>query len=82
LGSELARAHGCYGPLTLGRLSHDGGDVYRYRMKRTVRGRDELVLTGKELVKKLAVLVPPPRVHLVRFHGVFAPNVLRTFEAA
>jgi hypothetical protein len=48
--------------------------VYRYRMKRTVRGRDELVLMGKELVKKLAVLIPPPRVHLVRFHGVCAPN--------
>lgn len=43
-------------------------------MKRTVGGRDELVMTGKELVRKLAVLVPPPRVHLVRFHGVFAPN--------
>ena len=31
-------------------------------------------MTGKELTKKLAVLVPPPRVHLVRFHGLFAPN--------
>ena len=73
-GIERLCRYGARGPLTLGRLSHDGGDVYRYRMKRTIRGRDELVLTGKELVKKLAVLVPPPRVHLVRFHGVFAPN--------
>jgi len=23
---------------------------------------------------KLAELVPPPRAHLIRFHGVFAPN--------
>ena len=73
-GIERLCRYGARGPLTLGRLSRDGGDVYRYRMKRTVRGRDELVMTGKELVRKLAVLVPPPRVHLVRFHGVFAPN--------
>jgi hypothetical protein len=31
-------------------------------------------MTGKEFIKKLAVLVHPPRVHLVRFHGLFAPN--------
>jgi Putative transposase len=77
-GIERLCRYGARGPLTLGRLSRDGDDVYRYRMKRIVRGRDELVMTGKELVRKLAVLVPPPRVHLVRFHGVFAPNVLRT----
>jgi Putative transposase len=73
-GIERLCRYGARGPLTLGRLSRDGDDVYRYRMKRIVRGRDELVMTGKELVRKLAVLVPPPRVHLVRFHGVFAPN--------
>ncbi|MCC7075253.1 MAG: transposase [Deltaproteobacteria bacterium] len=38
--------YGARGPLTLGGLSRDGGDVYRYRMKRSVRGRDELVMTG------------------------------------
>jgi len=43
-------------------------------MKRAVRGKSELVLTGLELVQKLAVLVPPRRFHGVRFHGVFAPN--------
>ena len=73
-GIERLCRYGARGPLTLGRLSHNGGDIFRYRMKRTVRGRDELVMTGEELVRKLAVLVPPPRVHLVRFHGVFAPN--------
>lgn len=73
-GIERLCRYGARGPLTLGRLSRDADDVYRYRMKRAVRGRCELVMTGKELVRKLAVLVPPPRVHLVRFHGVFAPN--------
>ena len=27
-----------------------------------------------ELLEKLAALVPPPRLHLVRYHGVLAPN--------
>ena len=31
-------------------------------------------MTSLELVEKLAVLVPPPRVNLVRYHGVFAPG--------
>ena len=27
-----------------------------------------------EFIAKLAALVPPPRAHLTRFHGIFAPN--------
>ena len=63
----------CPRPLTLGRLTKDGCDKYRCRMKRTVAGKDELVLTGVELIEKL-LLIAPPRIHVVRFHGVFAPN--------
>ena len=37
-------------------------------------GRTHLVMTGMELLRKLAPLVPPPRFHLLRFHGIFAPN--------
>ena len=37
-------------------------------------GRTHLVMTGMELLRKLAPLVPPPRVNLLRFHGVLAPN--------
>ncbi|MCC7075345.1 MAG: transposase, partial [Deltaproteobacteria bacterium] len=37
-------------------------------------GRTQLVLDGVGLLKKLAPLIPPPRFHLLRFHGVFAPN--------
>ena len=32
-----------------------------------------LVLEPCERLRKLAALVPPPRAHLVRYHGVFAP---------
>ena len=37
-------------------------------------GRTHLVLDGVGLLRKLAPLIPPPRFHLLRFHGVFAPN--------
>jgi hypothetical protein len=33
-----------------------------------------LLLTPDDLLAKLATLVPLPRVHALRYHGVFAPN--------
>jgi hypothetical protein len=46
-----------------------------YRMKRpAASGQTELVLEPLEFLRRLAALVPPPRVNLVRFFGVFAPN--------
>src|SRR5262249_44060964 len=36
-------------------------------------GSTHLVLTPLVLLKKLAALIPPPRVHQLRFHGVFGP---------
>jgi hypothetical protein len=32
------------------------------------------LLQPSELLRRLATLVPPPRAHLVRYHGVFASN--------
>ncbi len=44
------------------------------RLKRPLAdGREELLLEPLELLRRLATLVPPPRAHLVRFHGVFGP---------
>ena len=37
-------------------------------------GTTDLVLSPLELIEKLAALVPPPRLNLVRYHGVLAPN--------
>ena len=31
-----------------------------------------------ELIEKLCVLVPAPRTHVLRYHGVLAPTRLRT----
>lgn len=37
-------------------------------------GTTHLVFDGPELIARLAALIPPPRVHQVRYHGVFAPR--------
>lgn len=48
---------------------------YSVRLKTPWRdGTSHIVLTGVELVARLAALVPPPRVHTVRYFGVFAPR--------
>jgi len=33
-----------------------------------------IVFSPVELIEKLAALVPRPRIHLLIYHGVFAPN--------
>ena len=37
-------------------------------------GTTHIVMTPMEFMQKLAALVPRPRLHLIRFHGVLAPN--------
>ena len=37
-------------------------------------GTGHLLLSPMELLEKLAALVPPPRLHLLRYHGVLAPR--------
>jgi hypothetical protein len=32
------------------------------------------VLTPLQLVERLVALIPPPGVHMIRYHGAFAPN--------
>jgi len=45
-----------------------------YRLKHRWRdGTTHVVFTPQELVEKLAALIPPPRFHLVRYHGVLGP---------
>lgn len=74
-GLEQLCRYGARGALALSRLSELDDGRYAYRMKRPLPdGRTHLVLDGVGLLKKLAPLIPPPRFHLLRFHGVFAPN--------
>ena len=37
-------------------------------------GTAHLVMSPLEFMQRLAALVPRPRLHLIRFHGVLAPN--------
>jgi hypothetical protein len=72
---EMLCRYGARPPIALGRLGTTRDGKITYRVKhRAPTGPAELVFTKLELLEKLAALVPPPRVHVVRYHGVFAPN--------
>jgi hypothetical protein len=58
------------------RLLDDGRVVYKFR-RPWPDGSTHLVLDPVELLGKLAALIPPPRSHLLRYHGVLAPNARR-----
>jgi len=61
-------------PLALDRLEelHDGR--LAYRLKTPWRdGTTHVVMERRELLERLAPLIPPPRSHQVRYHGVLAP---------
>jgi len=74
-GLERLCRYGLRPPLSLGRLqAHEDGS-YTYRMKRRFSdGREVLRFSGEDLLLRLIALIPPPRVHLVRYAGIFAPN--------
>jgi hypothetical protein len=47
----------------------------RYQLKTPYRdGTTHLVIESLDCMARLAALVPPPRMHLTRYHGVFAPH--------
>jgi hypothetical protein len=47
----------------------------RYELKTPWRnGTTHVEFEPIDFIAKLAALVPPPRAHLTRFHGIFAPN--------
>jgi hypothetical protein len=66
--------YGARPPVATERLSRLDDGRLLYRLKHRWRdGTTHLVFTPQELVEKLAALVPPPRFHLVRYHGVLGP---------
>ena len=57
------------------RLSLTPQGHVRYRLKTAYRdGTTHVVFEPLDFMARLAALVPPPRVHLTRYHGVFAPH--------
>jgi hypothetical protein len=39
-------------------------------------GRTELTFTPIDFLRRLATMIPPPRRHCTRYHGVFAPTTI------
>jgi len=57
------------------RLALTSSGQVRYTLKTPYRdGTTHIVLEPLDLMTRLAALVPPPRMHLMRYHGVFAPH--------
>ena len=61
--------------IALERLSRDGDGLVVYALKHPFRdGTTHVLFEPLDFMARLAALVPRPRTHLVRFHGLFAPN--------
>jgi len=81
LGLERLARYAGRPPLALSRLTLTPAGMIAYRLKRPRRrGAPELVLAPLEFLGRLATLIPPPRRHLTRYHGVFAPNAAARAE--
>jgi hypothetical protein len=73
-GLERLCRYGLRSSFALSRLTVKEDGTLRYRLKRPwPDGRTELRLEPLELMRRLALLIPPPRAHTVRYHGAFAP---------
>jgi hypothetical protein len=66
-------------PVSVERLELTAQGQVRYRLKTPYRDGTTHIVLGP-FIARLAALVPPPRVHLTRFHGVFAAHA--TLRAA
>ena len=62
-------------PIAEGRLSEtsSGNVLYRFK-KEWSDGSQAVVFSPTEFIEKLMALIPDPRVHLTRYHGLLAPN--------
>ena len=57
------------------RLSRNAEGQVVLRLKSAYRdGTTHIVMHPQEFMQRLAALVPRPRLHLIRFHGVLAPH--------
>jgi hypothetical protein len=61
-------------PVATERLSLTRGRNVRYALKTPYRdGTTHVIFEPEDFIARLAALVPRPRAHLTRYHGVFAP---------
>jgi len=61
-------------PVATERLSLTRGGNVRYALKTPYRdGTTHVIFEPEDFIARLVALVPKPRAHLTRYHGVFAP---------
>jgi hypothetical protein len=61
-------------PICLDRLEAQPDGRLSYKLKTKWRdGTTHILMERHELLERLAPLIPPPRAHQVRFHGILAP---------
>lgn len=62
-------------PIATERLALTDGGYIRYTLKTPYRdGTTHVIFEPMDFIARLAALVPKPRAHLTRYHGVFAPH--------
>jgi hypothetical protein len=62
-------------PNALERLEEHGDRRLRYRFKKPWKdGTEAVLLEPLDFIARLVALVPPPRFHMLRYHGVLAAN--------
>ena len=65
----------CHPPVSEKRLFLTARGEVGYTLKTPYRdGTTHVIFEPLDFIARLAALVPPPRLNLTRFHGVFAPN--------
>ena len=61
-------------PVATDRLALTANGQVRYALKTPYRdGTTHVIFEPEDFIARLAALVPKPRAHLTRYHGVFAP---------
>jgi hypothetical protein len=61
-------------PISLDRLEAQPDGRLSYRLKTQWRdGTTHILMERHEFIERLAPLIPPPRAHQLRFHGILAP---------
>jgi hypothetical protein len=72
---ERLLRYGARPPFSHRRFAWTPSGKVSYRLRRPwYTGQTHLVLEPVALLRRLALLIPPPRQNQVRFHGAFAPN--------
>lgn len=74
-GLERLCRYFCRPPAAASRFQwHSDGRIALKLKRRWSDGTTHILLTPLELAEKLAALIPTPRAHQIRYHGLFAPR--------